>query len=140
MTQNRRGNERPFESVLVELSRQRGIAEDTLRALEDAQAVLKEKGVLRVNWYGIERTANGLSLGKLDVLQMMEVDHRATIAAYEFIEIELSACLRELHGRIGSYVELAVYTGADRGSILLACGRALDKIDSALAQMELFGV
>ncbi|MHB1173482.1 MAG: hypothetical protein ACYCZY_13570 [Lacisediminihabitans sp.] len=140
MTYNSGGRERPFDSVLVELSRQRDIADDTIRALEASQAVLKERGVLRANWNGIERMEHGLSLGKLDVLQLMEDEQRATVAAYEFLEIELAACLREMHGRISSYVELAVFTGADRGSILLACGRSLSKIETALARMELLGV
>lgn len=140
MTQNRRASELPFESLLVELARQRDLVDDTIRALEDVQAVLKQKGVLRADWYGIERAETGLSLGKLSVRDLMEDDARATVAVYEFLEIDLSNGLRYLHGQISDYLELAVVTGADRSSISLACGMSLTKIETTLARMELLGV
>jgi hypothetical protein len=139
MTLNRIEGSEPFESVLVELWRQRDIADDTIRALEEIQAVLKAKGVLRANWQGIERTPTGISVSTERVRQLMGDDQLAAIAAYEFLEIELATCLRELHGRIGAYIELAVFTGADRASILLACGRSLNNIENSLAEMELLG-
>jgi len=136
MTVSRSEGPEPFASVLNELWRQRDIAEDTLRALEETQAALKTNGAVRANWQGIHRIETGIAVTTDNVRQLMEDDHLATVAAYEFLEIELSTCLKELQSRIGAYIELAVFTGADRASVKLACGRALTKIEDALAHMS----